>query len=138
MRAPRRRRPQVRQIAATSDIDLETLASHVRYVGSPEHKDAPSFAGHPRPRADASICDRRFLTMQTQLTEWLKRAIRLGAVSNYVEGDYPRYVWYKERDVVYEARLVNRGNGEYKGYTLEVEEWPAGIKDLYESAENRF
>ena len=38
--------------------DLDSLSEDVHYVGSPEHKDIPSFAGQPRLRADASCCPR--------------------------------------------------------------------------------
>lgn len=130
MRASQRR-PLARKIAVSVGPNLGTLAARVRYVGSPEHKDTPSFAGHPRPRADASICDRRFLSMQPTLTQWLQDAIRKGAVGSQIEGDFPRYVWYKEDDVVYEARLVNREAGEYKGYALAETDWPEGLSGLY-------
>jgi len=86
----------------------------------------------PRPRADASICDRRFLGLQDQLTRWLQEAIRKGAVGGPMEGDFPRYVWFRDGDVVYEGRLVNRGNGAYKGWRLTKEEWPRGLDDLYD------
>jgi hypothetical protein len=43
------------------------------------------------------------------------------------EGDFPRYVWHRRDDVVYEARLVNQEVGEYKGYPLEPGEWPEGL-----------
>ena len=59
-------------------------------VGSPEHKDAPSFAGHPRPRADASICDPAFAERQHELMRWLRQAIRAGSVSEYAENGFPR------------------------------------------------
>jgi len=107
-------------------------ADEVQYVGSPEHKQAPSFAGPPRPRPDASICDNRFLERQSLLTAWLKVAMRKGSVNATFDGPYPRYVWYKEDEgTVYEARLVNRGQGTYKGYPLERDEWPRGIDDVY-------
>lgn len=127
MRAPKRRRPLVRVVAISlPGIDLNALARKVRYIGSPEHKDAPSFAGQPRPRADAAICDRSLT--QIQVTKWLKTAIRRGNVSNFWEGDFPRYVWHQEGNIAFEARLVNQGNGEYKGYPLNPEEWPEGLK----------
>lgn len=31
----------------------------------------------------------------------------------------------------FEGRLVNRGNGSYKGYPLEKDEWPEGVEGLY-------
>ena len=32
-----------------------------------------------------------------------------------------------EAKIVYEARLVNQGNGQYKGYPLNPEEWPENL-----------
>ena len=105
-------------------------AGRARYVGSPEHKDAPSFAGHPRPRADASICDQSL--SQDEVGEWLRHAIETGSYSSYWEGGFPRYVWYKRGEIVYEARLINREAGDYKGWPLHESEWPLGVMDLYE------
>lgn len=101
-----------------------------RYVGSPEHKDAPSFAGSPRPRADASICDQRL--RHEDVETWLRTAIERGAFGEYWEGAFPRYVWYKHEGTVYEPRLVNRESGEYKGYPLADDEWPPGLHAIYE------
>lgn len=127
MRAPKRRRPPLRRVLPVPEsVDLESVASAVRYIGSPEHKDAPSFAGQPRPRADATICDRRFVGMQDELTAWIRESIRSGHVGAW-EGGFPRYVWCYRDGIVYEARLVNRANGEYKGYQLEEDEWPTGL-----------
>jgi hypothetical protein len=106
--------------------NLEAVARKASYVGSPEHKDTPSFAGQPRPRADAAICNRNLAERQTQVTKWLKRAIRNGHCAHW-EGDFPRYVWHREAGTVYEARLVNQGNGQYKGYPLNSGEWPENL-----------
>lgn len=109
---------------------MEAAANAATYIGSPEHKDTPSFAGQPRPRADASICDR---TLGQNLVEgWLKDALRKGSISSFREGRFPRYVWFKDGDQVYEGRLVNRELGEYKGYPLSRDEWPQGIEEIYE------
>ena len=129
MRAPRRRRPRIRVIAEPPPgVDLYRVSKKVRYVGSPEHKDRPSFAGQPRPRADASICDPGLADCHEELTRWLREAVRQGHVGTPWEEGYPRYVWHKKDDVVYEARLVNRGKGEYKGYPLDRREWPDGLE----------
>lgn len=130
MRAPKRRRPRKRVIRVPPHTDLDGLADRVSYVGSPEHKDFPSFAGPPRLRADASCCPREIRDAETVI-EWLQSAIRRGSISADWSGDFPRYVWHKEGDTVFEARLVNRGNGSYKGYPISVDEWPRGIEDLY-------
>jgi hypothetical protein len=115
-------------------VDLDAVATICRYVGSPEHKDKPSFAGQPRPRTDASICDQR-LNSAEQITTWLRAAIQKGAFGRLWEGNmpqFPRYVWYKDGETVYEGRLLNQELGEYKGYPLEREEWPDGIERLYD------
>ena len=62
---------------------------------------------------------------------WLRDAIRRGATGGFWESGYPRYVWYKERGTCFEGRLVNRGDGSYKGYQLGKDEWPDGINELY-------
>ena len=131
MRAPRRNRHRKREMYVPPDIDLDSLANRVTYVGSPEHKDIPSFAGPPRPRADASLCPREIRDVEV-VTEWLRYAIRQGATGGLWEGDFPRYAWYKHGDTVFEGRLVNRGDGSYKGYPLERREWPAGIEQEHE------
>ena len=104
-------------------IDLEAVAARVRYVGSPEHKDVITTAGMPRPRADASICPRPANDMALA-TSWLRSAIRSGSTGDQWEGGFPRYVWHRHDDTVFEARLVNRGDGTYKGYPLGNHEWP--------------
>ena len=72
------------------------------------------------------------------LQKWLRHAFQMHCFSGPWEGDFPRYVWCKVGDVVYEARLVNRGQGQYKGWQLEVDEWPDGIEkfDWLEMAED--
>ena len=132
MRAPNRRRPHKRQIYVLPGTDVNHLAGRVVYVGSPEHKDIPSFAGQPRLRGDASRCPRE-ITDRELVNQWLRSAIRRGAVGAPWEGDFPRYVWYRDGDSVYEGRLVNRGNGEYKGYPLDKNQWPGGLEVLYAS-----
>jgi hypothetical protein len=115
---------------APPEIDLAKVVAEMSYVGSPEHKDRPSFAGWPRPRSDASICDET-LTPET-VTEWLRTAMNKGVFGVLWEGRFPRYLWYKHESTVYEARLLNREKGEYKGYPLEIEEWPPDIAGRYE------
>ena len=90
-----------------------------------------SFAGPPRLRADASCCPRDLAADQQTLNDWLREAIRRGATGAPWEGAFPRYVWYKHENTVFEGRLVNRETGEYKGYPLDRGEWPAGIEEVY-------
>lgn len=123
MRAPKRKRKLDRCVSeAPADKNPDKAAENARYVGSPEHKSGPSFAGQPRPRSDASLCDPSLNTSQKQITGWLRAAIRDRNFGALWEGDFPRYVWYQREDAVYEARLVNHVKGEYKGYPLNSEE----------------
>ncbi len=129
MRAPRRRRPMRRSPGPVPPgIDLEVIVSRVTYVGSGEHKTFPSFAGPPHPRADASKCDPR-LADQDELTCWLQQAIREGRTGGQWDGDFPRYIWHRAEGVPYEARLVNRKLGQYKGYPLAQDEWPETLDE---------
>ncbi len=131
MRTPHRKRPLRRTIDKNiTQYELDALSEKVRYIGSPEHKDTPSFAGFPRPRADASICDRGLAQDRAKVQQWLECAVSAGCVGELREGAFPRYVWYRDADVVYEGRLVNRGKGEYKGYPLDKMEWPDGWKHI--------
>lgn len=128
MRAPRRRRPMRRNIGTIPDgVDLALLADRATYVGSGEHKSFPSFAGDARLRADASKCDPKLADVN-QLTSWLRDAIRAGKVGELWEGDFPRNAWCRQDGVLYEARLVNQEQGQYKGYPLQSGEEPGGLK----------
>jgi hypothetical protein len=111
--------------------ELRRLATRVSYVGSPEHKNTPSFAGQPRPRADASLCPQELKGEKAKVEGWLRQAISKGAVSELREGDFPRYVWFQDGDAVYEGRLVNQQLGQYKGYPLESDEVPAFLGEIY-------
>ena len=129
MRTPRHRRTRRRAFFIPPDVDLDEIADTVAYVGSSEHKDYRSFAGPAKLRSDASCCPRD--VTQEMATKWLRFAIRRGATGTPWEGNFPRYAWCKIEDTVFEARLVNRGNGSYKGYPLEIDEWPKGIDNIY-------
>lgn len=128
MRSPRRRRPRRRTVDVPSGTDLDALAGRVQYTGSPEHKDEPTFAGQPRLRGDASPCPRQY-NDRDLVTGWLRAAIRAGSTVAPWEGGFPRYAWHREQDTVFEARLVNRGDGSYKGYPLKLDEWPVHLME---------
>jgi len=66
MRSTERKRPIRRRVDPQPEVNLESLAGRVSYVGSREHKDSPSFAGQPKPRADA----------QSATDEWPDNKIR--------------------------------------------------------------
>ena len=130
MRAPRRHRPRLREVHVQPGVDLDSLARRACYVGSVEHKDVVSFAGQPRLRVDASCCPRGIAKNQKRINEWLRSALLAGATGAPWEGAFPRYVWYKNEETVFEGRLVNQVTGEYKGYPLHPGEWPLGIEEI--------
>lgn len=128
MRAPKRRRQLPRKPAiGIPEQHLERCAMAVSYVGSPEHKSMPSFAGPPKLRSDASRCPTD-LKDAAEITRWLATAIRAGLVSDD-PGDegFPKYVWAFKRGIWFEARLVNEVQGTYKGYPLVRDEVSRGL-----------
>jgi len=123
MRAVKRKRPLARHIAPPPcGRSVQEAAIRAVYVGSAEHKRYPSFAGPPAPRSDASQCPPAFKNEQRRLTRWLRQAIAAGQTGAPWEGDFPRYVWFRDGGTVYEGRLSNREQGHYKGYPIEAEE----------------
>jgi hypothetical protein len=107
-------------------VDLKDAAAVARYVGSSEHKSYPSFAGSPKLRADASKCPPK-LARPSELTAWLREAIAAAQCGPPYQGGFPKYAWYRHGDTWFEARLVNKDQGEYKGYPIRDEECPEGI-----------
>lgn len=128
MRTPSRRRPLPRKFAG--DVAQEHLgpcATRVSYVGSPEHKSSPSFAGPPKLRSDASKCPTH-LRDPKEITGWIAQAILQGQVSDDPGRDsFPRYVWAFQQDTWFEARLVNASQGTYKGYPLTSDQVPRAV-----------
>lgn len=126
MRSPGRKRPQVRKVATElSPSLLRKCAEAARYVGSPEHKTYPSFAGPAHRRSDATKCPPH-LKDAAVITAWLRAEIARGNVSAHFEEEFPRYVWAFRDGSWFEARLTNSGLGEYKGYPLHSAEVPVG------------
>src|SRR5437660_1201864 len=98
MRAPRRKRPMRRALAAVpTGVNIEEAGSKAAYVGSAEHKSLPSFAGAPKLRADASKCDPSLAEAAT-LTDWLRDAFLKAQFGAPWEGGFPRYLWYRVED----------------------------------------
>lgn len=133
MRAPRRRRPNMRRTFVPGDVDLESVAARATYIGSRDHKNIPSYAGPPGLRADASCCPLELSKDLSRVVSWLRDGIRQGLTGGPWEGQslrFPRYVWYQDGTTVYEGRLVNRELGQYKGYPLERSEWPSAFEGI--------
>ena len=119
MRKPsfQRGNPKARKVVAPPHgVDLAEVAESCRYVGSPYHKDRPSFAGTShRRRPDANICPPDLANSRDRVERWLQDAVRAGQVGKWEHG-FPRYVWHREGDTVFEAR--HGSSGEYHGYPL--------------------
>ncbi len=127
MRTPHRRRPRKDQrFLPGQETDLAAMAEKVTYVISAEHKDYLTSAGPGNLRSDASACPRGLNF--DEVTEWLREAVREGAFSAALEGEFPRYAWKRIGDQVYEARLSNSGLGQYKGYPIKDYEAPGWLK----------
>jgi hypothetical protein len=107
---------------------MRAAAVNVRYTGSPYHRSPGSKGGPIAQRVGlTSKCPPSWTNLEA--TRILRVAITEARVSMIWEGGYPRYVWYLDGDVLYEARLTNSGNGEYHGYPLEDRwQWPKNIK----------
>ena len=119
--------PKVRKVRnPPPGVDLASVAESCRYVGSPYHKDVPSFAGPPSRRPDASICPRSLANCQQVVESWLREAIQTGQVGAW-DGKFPRYVWMRRDDVVYEARQGSPGSGLYHGYPLQPRQEVRGL-----------
>jgi hypothetical protein len=76
------------------------------------------------------MCPKEIRSLAT-VTTWLREAFDKGAVSGYFQGEFPRYVWYRLDNQVFEGMLVNKESGEYKGYPIDEFEWPKGIENYY-------
>lgn len=128
MKTPARKRPRPQALATAPDLhELNELATRVSYVGSPEHKTYPSFAGAPRLRSDATPCPKKYKDAVV-IGEWLRDAMRQGNVSAYRDqGTFPRYVWGRYDARWFEARLVNAQIGAYKGYPVLEESIPTEL-----------
>jgi hypothetical protein len=81
-------------------------------------------------RPNATKCDTALSDRLSEIQLWLQHAFEVQCFGGPWEGDFPRYAWCKIGNIVYEARLVNRGLGQYKGWQLKLEEWPDEIDNF--------
>lgn len=123
MRAPRRRRPRTTaRITPRSQDHLDALAAKATYTPGAEHKDYLTSAGPGRLRSDASACPRDLHL--DRVAGWLREALRAGQASEPHEEEFPRYVWTRDGDRFYEARLCDSVAEEYEGYPILASEAP--------------
>jgi hypothetical protein len=122
-----------------SDEQRETIANAVSYVGSPFHKDSPSFVGAPSPRKntvtiedaverdlvnpDCTLCPRRWARKRDAASALLRDAIRRGmfVASAADPKRLPEHVWARDPEnpsMIYEARRLAHPASGYKAYPL--------------------
>lgn len=126
----RRERKQPANLTRPGDIlpwprtapSLEEVASGLRYFGSAQHKRYPtSYPGAPALRAastgqkDAVECEYWPEERWPDIEAALRRAVLAGCVG-VEESGFPRKVWGYFEGKLYEARQINPGYGQYKGY----------------------
>lgn len=112
-----------RQIRQTDFTALKSISLHARYESSSEHK-------LPGARSDASICPKSLSHQQSFLTSELQRAISMGHVDPVCENSFPRKVWCRINNEIFEGRLTNREQGVYKGYPITSDELPRHLRGL--------
>lgn len=108
--------------------DLAALAETVKYVGSPYHRQrgAPMGGSVERAWPAANKCPLKWTFEAANRA--LKEGVRMGYISMETSNGFPRRIWYKDGDVLYEARLSNAANGEYHAYPFSSRrEWPKAL-----------
>ena len=126
MRRPERRRgnPKARVVRPPPDgVDLDAIAEQVTYESSPYHSRAARIR---RPRPDASKCPPEVSKDLERVELWLREAIQEGWTGVWDKG-FPRYVWRRVGDVIFEARQGSPGSGVYHGYPLYPEQNVRGL-----------
>jgi hypothetical protein len=139
MRRPKPRAKKVRPASERLSAQaLQRLAGRAEYVGSPHHKDIPTFGLTPAPRSgatsiedanarrtdnpDCTLCPRKWVSRRQDATNLLREAIRSGYVSEDAEVDsLPIHVWARDPEdpnLVYEARRLSWPENGYKAYPL--------------------
>lgn len=127
MRKPKRRRdnPKARVVRdPPRGVDLDDVAQRATYVSSSYHS---SVARMRSPRPDASQCPSSLSKELERVQEWLREAIRSGSIGVWEKG-FPRYVWRKVGDTIFEARQGSPGSGQYHGYPLYPEQKVRGLR----------
>ncbi|HAO09850.1 MAG TPA: hypothetical protein DCQ51_01365 [Planktothrix sp. UBA8407] len=105
---------------------LSDLASQAQYGGNPEHKMNPGdFKLTPpsSPRPAKSLCDSVKVFTRREALNLLRKGIKIGLVSDRVEGQYPKNVWSVMDDgTPLEAQLESSEQGSYHGYPIPKED----------------
>jgi len=102
---------------------LERVAAGLSYESSRYHCVGEK-GERPKSRfKPASVCPRRW--SKAEATAALRRAVNAGYVSEHTNGDFPRFIWYREgEDTIYEARGEPRTPERFHAYPVESFEVP--------------
>jgi hypothetical protein len=109
--------------------ELGKLAEAVKYVGSPYHRLPGSPMGESASRTwpASNKCPAKWTFEAANRA--LKEAVRMGYISTEASNGFPRRIWYRDGETLYEARLSNAGSGEYHAYPFSSrQEWPKALK----------
>mgnify|MGYP006967014108 CR=1 FL=1 len=111
-----------------SQPSAEEVAARARYFPNGEHKRSPAPNGEWSfaPKCDKAKC------RQCAMEHWrevrdafeaaLRYSIRLALVDEEFRGGFPARAWARINGNWHEARLTNKGTGEYHGFPLDYEE----------------
>ena len=115
-----------RVATAPSADKLAYAAANAFYRPSEYH--CPGVGGRrlkfrPKP---SSICPRGW--GDDEATDAIREAIRRGNVSENWEDSFPRYVWHRDGEVLYEARHTRGPSGSFHAFPIEEIQAPRGLR----------
>ena len=134
---PRRAKKRPQRAGLSLD-ERQDLAARARYIGSAEHKDKAWWGGLPkakqlpggkvgrRRKQKTTLCPLTSSDDKRRATQWVRSAIASGQYRFY-EGDqdFPKKIWHRADGRIWYGLCVNQGQGEYKGWPIEEQEWHA-------------
>lgn len=107
-------------------VSLSQVAEDAKYTGSPYHRTRPVDGVRPVYKRGDSQCPKEIQGNPTLVREWLRESIRAGNVGRFDQG-FPKLVWKRVGDRIFEARQGSPGSGEYHGYPLDPDEEVRGL-----------
>lgn len=123
-----RRKPQPKHslkglkiVRPPDGVSLERVAEACRYMGSSYHRTMPGRSGPPRSKPRGTKCPKHLQRQPDEVERLLREAIRAGHCGTF-EGEFPRRVWRRIGQTIFEARQGSPGSGEYHGYALTPEQ----------------
>ena len=133
----RPKRPERRpQRVALSPDERKALAARARYQGSGEHKDKRWWDGLPkakqlpgggvvrRGKQQTTLCPLTTDKDRDRATDWVRQAIANGQCKFHeADKEFPKKIWHRADGRLWFGLCVNQGNGEYKGWPIEEQEW---------------